>query len=99
MNLPFTIQTSAFRIFPLSQWERSGWYSKKLFFPQKRLDGQVPESQSPSPTPHGKESQYSRWYSEQCPSDKQYSQFKWSQSESLLHPLPAISKEINELFH
>ena len=82
-HIPFLIQTSAFLVFPLAQWERSGWNSKKLSFPQTRPDGQVPESQSPSPTPHGKESQYSLLYSEQCPSDKQYSQFEVSQSESV----------------
>ena len=52
MDIPFFIQTSAFFNFPLEQLERSGWYSKKLFFPQRSPDGQVPESQSPSPTPH-----------------------------------------------
>ena len=96
-DIPFLMQTSLFFIFPLEQWERSGWYSRKLFFPQIRPDGQVPESQSPSPTPHGKLLQCSRWNAEQCPSDKQYSQFEWLQSESVLQVLLSTTKEVKEV--
>ena len=81
-HIPCSIHTSALLVVPFAQWERSGWKSKKLLSPQIRPDGQVPESQSPSPTPHGKESQYSLSKVEQCPLDKQYSQFEVSQSES-----------------
>ena len=82
-NIPFLIQTSAVLGFPLVQLERRGWNSRKLLSPQTKPVEQVPGSQSPSPSPHGEESQYSRLYSEQCPSDKQYSQFEVSQSESV----------------
>ena len=81
-HIPFLIQTSAFLYCPSAQWERSGWNARKLLSPQTKPGGQVPESQSPSPTPHGKESQYSLSKVEQCPLDKQYSQFEVSQSES-----------------
>ena len=82
-HIPCSIHTSALLVVPFAQWERSGWKSKKLLSPQIRPDGQVPESQSPSPTPHVKESQYSSSKVEQCPLDKQYSQFEVSQSESV----------------
>ena len=87
--IPFLMQTSAFLVFPLAQWERRGWNSRKLSSPQTKPVGQVPESQSPSPTPQGKESQYSLSYLEQSPSDKQYWQFEVSQSESFVQVLSA----------
>ena len=93
-DIPFSIHTSLVFSFPLEQLERSGWYSRKLFFPQTRPDGQSPESQSPSPIPHWKVLHNLLLYSEQCPSDKQYSQFEWSQSESTLQ----TRKEIMEVF-
>ena len=87
------IQTSATWVVPLAQCERSGWYSKKLLFPQPKPTEQPFESQSPSPTPHGKESQYSLSNSEQCPLDKQYSQFEVSQSESVTQVFSAARIE------
>ena len=89
IDIPLSIQTSALRIFSSSQWERRGWNSRKLSSPQTKPVGHVPESQSPSPTPQGKASQYSLSYLEQSPSDKQYWQFEVSQSESFVQVLSA----------
>ena len=71
-------------MFLFAQWEKRGWNPRKLFFPQNKPERQVPERQSSSPTPHGKVSQYSLSYLEQCLWDKQYWQFEVLQYESVM---------------